>query len=659
VGVAAAVASLAFGARGGQDVGPVTWAELALVLTAGLLVALAVVLAPRPARAWGAGAAALLGVLAIWTALSVAWSIVPSESWVEANRTFGYLAALAVGIALARLGAGRPWVAGGLLAGIAGAALAVAGWALLTKVFPGGLDSGELFARLREPFGYWNAVGLMAALGVPGALWLAARREGPPVLAALGLAAMGVLFLCALLAYSRGALIALAVGLVPWFALAPVRLRSVAAVFASGLAAGLAAWWAFGQDGLTKAGAPAAERAAAGHRLGLVLLGLVVVLVVAGWALRRRADHSALAQDARRRAGWVAAAAVVLAVLGGALGAIRVSGGVSAAWHGLTSPAARVSSDDPSRLASTASARGRYWHEARLVWGNHRWRGSGAGAFATARGRYSVDETRVAHAHGYVSQTLADLGVIGLLASLAGFGALAVAAARPLRARSQRPWEGERLAALGLAATALSVGAHSLIDWTWFVPATAVAGFACAGWLAGRGPLAAALGSAPPRSAARLLAAAGVLAVAVAGAWSMLGPARAERSSEDALTALARGDVAAARAAALRADGQDPLSPEPLWTFATVEAAAGRPAVAASAVRRALDRTPEDVRAWTELARFELDVRNRPEAALAAVSRGARLSPHDSLLLSVQFRAQRALAASARAPSGGEQQPSP
>jgi hypothetical protein len=62
---------------------------------------------------------------------------------------------------------------------------------------------------------------------------------------------------------------------------------------------------------------------------------------------------------------------------------------------------------------------------------------------------------------------------------------------------------------------------------------------------------------------------------------------------------------------------------------------------------------------WTQIALFELDVRKRPLAALAAVARGARLSPHDSLLLSVQFRANRALGASRGAGGAGQQQPAP
>jgi hypothetical protein len=50
---------------------------------------------------------------------------------------------------------------------------------------PRGAVADETFARLREPFGYWNAVGLMAALGVPPLLWIAARRTGSPVVNAL------------------------------------------------------------------------------------------------------------------------------------------------------------------------------------------------------------------------------------------------------------------------------------------------------------------------------------------------------------------------------------------------------------------------------------------------------------------------------------------
>ena len=126
------------------------------------------------------GGLTLLGLtaLGVYTALSITWSLAPADSWLETSRTFAYVAAFAGALALVRLVPGR-WAA--VLNGIGLGCVLVCAWALLTKVFPEALAPDETFARLREPFGYWNAVGLMAALGVPPLLWLAARRTGPPL----------------------------------------------------------------------------------------------------------------------------------------------------------------------------------------------------------------------------------------------------------------------------------------------------------------------------------------------------------------------------------------------------------------------------------------------------------------------------------------------
>ena len=81
--------------------------------------------------------------------------------------------------------AGRGWSPASALG-----CLLVCAWALLTKVFPASLAPDETYARLREPFAYWNSVGLMAALGVPPMLWLAARRSGHAAVNALAWPAM-------------------------------------------------------------------------------------------------------------------------------------------------------------------------------------------------------------------------------------------------------------------------------------------------------------------------------------------------------------------------------------------------------------------------------------------------------------------------------------
>ena len=65
----------------------------------------------RAERLHGGLTLAAVALLAAYTALSILWSLAPSDSWIEANRTFSYLAAFAGTMALARLAPGR-WAGG-------------------------------------------------------------------------------------------------------------------------------------------------------------------------------------------------------------------------------------------------------------------------------------------------------------------------------------------------------------------------------------------------------------------------------------------------------------------------------------------------------------------------------------------------------------------
>ena len=73
----------------------------------------------------------------------------------------------------------------------------------------------------------------MAAMGVPGCVWLALARTGHGLVTALAFPALGLLLVALLLAYSRGSLLALGVGLALWFAAVPLRLRGVAVLATS------------------------------------------------------------------------------------------------------------------------------------------------------------------------------------------------------------------------------------------------------------------------------------------------------------------------------------------------------------------------------------------------------------------------------------------
>src|SRR3954467_1658759 len=174
LGTAAMVAAVAFAAQGGLLLGRTTKVELLLLVGSGLTIAAATLVAPHRGPLCGLTAAGGFLALALFTVASIAWAAQPSEAWVEANRTLTYVAVFVAALAAVRVMPER-WPA--VLGGVALAGVVVAGYALLTKVFPGALNPDELSARLRAPYGYWNSVGLTAAMAVPPLLWL---RPPPP-----------------------------------------------------------------------------------------------------------------------------------------------------------------------------------------------------------------------------------------------------------------------------------------------------------------------------------------------------------------------------------------------------------------------------------------------------------------------------------------------
>ena len=365
------LAAISFEAGGGTVLGPTTTVEMALTLAGGAVVAIAMLRAPRPhaAAALGVG---LLIALAVLTTASIVWSESPSDSWLEASRAFAYAAFFAAAVSGARLVPQR-WasVLGGLL--VAGAA--VCGYALLTKVFPGALDANDTYSRLRAPFGYWNAVGLIAALTVIASLWLGSRREGNPAISALAYPLAGIALVVLMLAYSRGSLFALAIGCVVWFAAAPRRLRSAAVLLTAIAGAAPAVAWAFGQPVLTQDRIDASMRAGAGHDLGLLVLVLALVLMAAGLAIGFFAERnpiSVLRRDQLGLALVIAVALIPVGVAGGlALSSRGLPGSISHAWTKLTDPHAKTPPNTPSRLTGVASVRAQYWNEALKVGADH------------------------------------------------------------------------------------------------------------------------------------------------------------------------------------------------------------------------------------------------------------------------------------------------
>jgi tetratricopeptide (TPR) repeat protein len=650
--VGAGLAAISFEAGGGTILGPTTTVEMALTLAGGAVIAIAILRAPRPHAAATLGVGLLIA-LAVLTTGSIIWSESPSDSWLEASRAFAYASLFAAAVSGARLVPQR-WasVLGGLL--VAGAA--VCGYALLTKVFPGALDANDTYARLRAPFGYWNAIGLIAALTVIACLWLGSRREGNPVISALAYPLAGMALIVLMLAYSRGSLLALAIGCAVWFAAAPRRLRSAAVLITSIAGAAPAVAWAFRQPVLTQDRIDASMRAGAGHDLGLLVLMLALVLMAAGLAvgfLAARNPMSVLRRDQLGLALVVSVALIPVGVAGGlALSSRGLPGSISHAWTKLTDPHAKTPPNTPGRLTGVASVRAQYWNEALRVSADHPAFGVGAGAYVVARQRYRSGNLTVRHAHGYVVQTLADLGAAGLLLSvalLAAWGYAALAATRPFGWRPRLPWRArtpalnsspavgrERTGLLCLLACAVAFGTHSIIDWTWSIPGVACLGLLCAGWVAGRAPALTGAAPAPLQrrlraiASGRSLGAGAVVILVLIVAWSQWQPLRSANAADQALIALQAHNLAGARADVNRAASIDPVSVDPLFDLAAIETSVGNLAGARGALERAVRVQPANAETWLRLADLRLTQQRDAAGALTDLGPALYLDPHNA-----------------------------
>jgi len=649
----AALVAAALEAQGGLQLKPLTTVSIALNLASGLLCALALIAARPARRTWGVVSLSLFALLATITGLSITWAIAPDAAWVETNRTLTWLLVFASGMALVRLAPGR-WRA--LLGAVLLASVTISLYALLTKILPADLAADETYARLREPYGYWNAVGLTAATGLPIAVWLGARRDGHAALNALGHPALGILVLAILMAYSRGAIVAGAAGLTFWFALTPLRLRGATVLIPGSALGALAAVWAFGQSGLSDDNVAMALRTDAGTELGVLVLVLVLALLVIGLAATWIRDRRSWPQPTRR--AWGTALLIALALTPVALaGALALSdrglgGSVSKAWRDLTDPEANTPANDPSRLTAIGSVRARYWRDAIDIFDARPAQGVGAGGYAGARLRFRDDDLDVLHAHGYLVQTAADLGLAGLAVSLALLAAWLAAvgrAAAPWRGRDPRLDAPERAGLLTMVAAVGVFATHSLIDWTWYIPGTIVPALLLAGWVAGRGPIAEGAAPSPAfgvrlrtgvRAPLRAVTAAAVLALAVSAAWSTARPEAALNRVDDSLAALADKRPVQARELATEAGDLNPLALEPLFALGEIEGASGHPDAARAAYEQAVQLQPAEAGAWVRLANFELQ-RGNHRRALESVRPALYLDPRSSAAKAVYLEAYR------------------
>ena len=404
---------------------------------------------PLPATPAGRCVAAALALLALWAALSITWAPLPGRALDDAQRGALYLVVFLAAAAVLRGLAVRA-VEPGLLAGIA----LVCGYALSERLLPGLVElasSRSAAGRLEQPLTYWNAMGLLAALG----LVLAIRGAGDPTrpergrtLAAAAAPLTGAVLM---LSFSRGAIVAAFAGLVVVAMLTSTRQGAVAARYCVG-AALLAA--------VTVALLPAVRtlegdgRAAQG---AVALVVLVVLTVLVAYAVRRSGRAAAPERPDRvHRVRRATVAALVLAFVALILVAAAAEKGVGTPETGATA----------SRLASAQSNRYAYWRVAVDTFAEHPLRGIGAGGFRQAWVQKRDIKETVNDAHSLYLETAAELGVVGL--------ALLAALIAGIVACGRRMLRHDREAAVGPVAALAVFGLHAGLDWDWEMPALTI-----------------------------------------------------------------------------------------------------------------------------------------------------------------------------------------
>ena len=196
-------------AASGGGYKPSAWDWSALVLLLGCGITFAARKRLRLGLLEVAVSAALLA-LAAWGLLSALWSPSLTQPALESQRTLMYAAGVFTAVLVVRTRSRRA-----LLGGAWAAITLICVYSLATRLFPERLGFVDPLAgyRLDQPLGYWNALGIFAAIGMLLAFGFAGRGKTAAVRAAAA-ASTVPLGLTLYFTFSRGAWIGLGAGLV-------------------------------------------------------------------------------------------------------------------------------------------------------------------------------------------------------------------------------------------------------------------------------------------------------------------------------------------------------------------------------------------------------------------------------------------------------------
>jgi O-antigen ligase len=609
----ALTAYLAFN-LGGYHPGATSVAALVL----GLVLLLRIIIAADPFEGLTlplAVAAMALMLLGAWALISSSWSDSPARALIELNRVLLYLFAMILfGSFLS-----HPYRIRRIAWGLTAAIVGVCAVGLATRTFPDVFEIAPAVQkeRLSHPIGYWNALGLLASLGIVLCVHLTSSEREPPLARVLGAAALPMLAATLLFTYARGPLLAVAVGVVAYVLLARPRslLTGAIAAVPPTIVALLSAYDA---DLLASKEPTTSAAAAQGHDVALVVV--VTALLAAGlrlvllWLDTRLARLALPPERKRPLALGGVAAALAAAVL--VLTATDATDRVEAQYKRFTRSDLGQTGDYRERLTNPGINRLDHWEVALEAFNEDRLRGQGAGTYSLFWEQNRPTKSDAEEAHSLYLETMGELGVVGTVLLSVALLALLVGVAR----RARGP---ERAVYAVVLATSLAWLLHAGIDWDWELPVITLWLFVLAA-AAAAAPADGTRVPRPPRLAVRAAAALACVAVAVTPVLMATSQARLNES----LRAFHRGDCRTAMDEASAATSLLGSRPQPYQLLGYCASRLGQLDRAERMMREAVEHDPRNWEYHYGLALVRASAGRDP---LAAARQAIRLNPNETV----------------------------
>jgi O-antigen ligase len=615
----------------------------AVAIAAWWAIAIGIVLKAWPRRRPLHAAVVSIGALAAFallTLLSASWAASDEKAFLEFTRVLMYLGVLVlVAFTVTRRTAAS--VADGIAAGI----VAVILLALASRLFWGDVGPGAppsffpVRSRLHYPVNYWNGLAILAGLAFP-LLLRAAVAQRPALLRALALAPVPAMAAAIYLTSSRGGYATAAVGVIVFCALTARRLSAVVATGIAGAGGVLAIKGMLARDALVNGPLGSAQASSEGESAAVLLVLLGLSCAALYWAWCRYADWDLrLKLSLPAKAGIAVAAIVVFAL---AVAAFKPVDKFET-FKQPSGPEVGLVEGDFTRshlISSTGSGRWQLWTAAVDEWETKPVLGRGAGSYQSWWMEHASLPLFVRDAHSLWLETLAELGIAGLLLLTIVFGTAFVAAL----ARLRRPGGDQPMIAAMAGVLAAFVVAAG-IDWMWELSIVGLVALVALGVLVGRateGP------EAEVRSSqfavrrpliGRAFRTAGV-GVALAAILCVAVPMLSQDRLEDSQARAARGDVAGAVEAAGDARSLQPWAGSPYLQLALLEEQRGRLGEANRRVGEALEHDRSDWSIWLVAARIQTKA-GFIDRGRKSLRQAERLNPKSQLLAALRDRTRK------------------